>query len=271
MDGSALKRTRDGGFVCDLPTLLPTAVSQQGGLRNDPRKELTDVVTELSRHLLPVLRQPTSLTLATVESPLGILVVAPRALEASDVESAVVQPWCDPFRLVRVVVRLPSEYVHLDSADLGVAIQSIIRNMTPEANLQTHSIPVTRANHREPPLLRRTLKSVVRASSADPCYGCVLIDIPVPTGITLYPGAAITLRLHVAGSPVTLRIPATGHIHSASCNHKRAPAGAVHRAAKAGDTHALEAALAEGGSTEEIDKVITCVGGDIVRRWESGG
>ena len=149
MDGSASKRTRDG----DLPTLLPTAVSQQGGLRNDPRKELTDVVTELSRHLLPVLRQPTSLTLghtsATVESPLGILVVTPRALEASDVESAVVQPWCDPFRLVRVVVRLPSEYVHLDSADLGVTIQSIIRNMTPEANLQNHSIPATRANHRE--------------------------------------------------------------------------------------------------------------------------
>jgi len=63
----------------------------------------------------------------------------------------------------------------------------------------------------------------VRDSSTDPRYGrCVLIEIPVPAGITLRPGAAISLSVSIAGSPITLRIPAAGHIHSATCNHKKA-------------------------------------------------
>jgi len=57
--------------------------------------------------------------------------------------------------------------------------------------------------------------------AADPRSGrCVLIEIPVPAGITLRPGAAIALSVCIAGSPITLRIPAAGHIHSATCNHK---------------------------------------------------
>jgi len=80
---------------------------------------------------------------------------------------------------------------------------------------------------------------------------CVVVEIPLPAGITLRPGAAVVLRVHIAGSPITLRIPAVGHIHTATCNHKKAGAGAVWRAAGNGDAAALETALAAGGSTEE--------------------
>jgi len=62
----------------------------------------------------------------------------------------------------------------------------------------------------------------------DPRYGrCVKIEIPVPTDVALTPGAVIDLTANVAGSPITLRIPAVGHIHSGTCNHKRVPKGAV--------------------------------------------
>jgi len=65
---------------------------------------------------------------------------------------------------------------------------------------------------------------VVRVSSDGPRHArCVLIEIPVPTGVTLHPGAAISLTVCIAGSPITLRIPAAGHIHSATCNHKSEP------------------------------------------------
>lgn len=45
------------------------------------------------------------------------------------------------------------------------------------------------------------------------------------------------------------------HVHSTACNHERSPEGAVWAAAFRGDAPALEAALAAGGSTEEIDIV----------------
>jgi len=108
----------------------------------------------------------------------------------------------------------------------------------------------------QPVLASMRLEPVVRVSSDGPRHArCVLIEIPVPTGITLRPGAAIALTVSIAGSPITLRIPAAGHIHCATCNHKREPKGAVWRAADAGDAAALEAALAAGGSTEEADEV----------------
>jgi len=100
------------------------------------------------------------------------------------------------------------------------------------------------------------LETAVRVSSDGPRHGrCVLIEIPVPAGITLRPGAAIALTVCIAGSSITLSIPAAGHIHCATCNHKKAGQGAVWRAANAGDAAALEAALAAGGSTEETDGV----------------
>jgi len=106
------------------------------------------------------------------------------------------------------------------------------------------------------PVRHSRLETAVRASSDGPRHGrCVLIEIPVPAGITLRPGAAIALTVCIAGSSITLRIPATGHIHCATCNHKMAGKGAVWRAANAGDAAALEAALAAGGSTEEADAV----------------
>jgi hypothetical protein len=50
------------------------------------------------------------------------------------------------------------------------------------------------------------------------------------------------------------------HAHSVSCNHAPALAGRVWAAADRGDVVALEAALAEGGSTEEANEVGSRVG-----------
>lgn len=82
----------------------------------------------------------------------------------------------------------------------------------------------------------------------------MLID-PVPAGIILRPGAAVALSACIACFPITLRVPAAGHIYSDACNHKRMRPGAVLRASKAGDIAALETALAAGGSTEKADWV----------------
>jgi len=84
---------------------------------------------------------------------------------------------------------------------------------------------------------------------------CLLVEIPAPAGIAIRHGATITLRITIDGSSTSLRIPATGHIHNATCNHKTGQrGGAVWRAAKLNDTAALEAALA-AGSTEETGDV----------------
>jgi len=55
---------------------------------------------------------------------------------------------------------------------------------------------------------------------------------------------------------VSCRIPAAGHIHCATCNHKKTRKGAVWQAAFDGDAAALEAALAAGASTEESDEEV---------------
>ena len=73
--------------------------------------------------------------------------------------------------------------------------------------------------------------------------------------------ASVTvLSLSLAGRPLPCDcLPATLRV---GFNHTRAPAGAVHSAAKAGDMPALQAALEAGGSTEETDAVRRggCVG-----------
>jgi len=146
---------------------------------------------------------------------------------------------------------LPVEYESLGSADWSAAIECLIGNMRVTATLD---VPPSAAKSSARTCMR--LETAVRVSSDGPRHGrCVLIEIPVPAGITLRPGAAIALTVCIAGSPITLRIPATGHIHCATCNHKMAGDGAVWRAANAGDAAALEAALAAGGSTEETDGV----------------
>lgn len=47
------------------------------------------------------------------------------------------------------------------------------------------------------------------------------------------------------------------HEHSATCNHKVAPRGAVYAAVMRDDLAALLTALGDGASTEESDEVIT--------------
>jgi len=93
------------------------------------------------------------------------------------------------------------------------------------------------------------------SSDGSPHDRCVLIEIAVPAGITLRPGTAVALTVSIAGSSITLSIPAAGHIHCVTCNHRVAGRGDVWQAAFAGDAAALEAALAAGGSTEESDGV----------------
>jgi len=157
--------------------------------------------------------------------PLSLRVAAPRAINACDIELEIYQPWCSPFRLVRVAVRLPAEIASLNSADFDAAMQCLILNMKAEATLEVPGLAADSSGTSAAPNLTK-LQTAVRASGTDPRYGrCVLVEIPVPAGITLRPGAAISLSVSIAGSPITLRIPAAGHIHSATCNHKTGPMG----------------------------------------------
>lgn len=197
--------------------------------------------------------EPTTLSLdssfTVAGQPLSLRVVAPRAIREGDVELSVLQLWSYPFRLVRVAVLLPVECVPLESAEWIAPIECIIGNMTAVATLDVpRHISSTKR-------LALNLKLAIRACS-EPCSDCIMVEISVPTGIPLLPGAAIDLRVSVAGFPATLRIPADGHIHTTTCNHKRETAGSLWSAARVGDSATLEAALAAGGSTEEALQVI---------------
>ena len=248
MSRRVLKRTR--------LVVASSDASAAGTLCNGPLHELIGCV---SRFRVDVLRAPLEPAPLSVDaasedftSPLFLQIAEPSALMSHDVTFEVSQPWCHPFRLVRLAARLPVVYESLESTDWRAAIESFINNMRLSATLD---IPPIAAE-----LLACTnsmrLEPVVRVSSDGPRHArCVLIEIPVPAGITLHPAAAISLSLSIAGSHTTLRIPAAGHIHSATCNHKRGPKGAVSEAADAGDVAALEAARAAGGSTEETDWV----------------
>jgi hypothetical protein len=188
-----------------------------------------------------------------VASPLSLRIASPRGLTAADVTFDVCQPWSHPYRLVRVAGRVPMEYDALESSERKAALDRLIGDMRVSATLDNAATLSTGAGVRLSPLAR---------VSSDPLPGhCVLIEIPVPAGITMHPGAAISLTVSVAGSPITLRIPAAGHIHCATCNHSMADAGAVWQAAFLGDVAALEAALAARGSTEEKDAAVRS-------RWE---
>jgi len=96
----------------------------------------------------------------------------------------VLQPWCTPFRLVRVAARLPAEYDALGFAFWRAAVETFIDVMSSNATLE---IPPSRS------LAIRTtnaeLQTSVRATNDDLRNGrCVLIEIPVSAGITLHPG-----------------------------------------------------------------------------------
>jgi len=190
-------------------------------LCNGPLNELIGCVSRFRVDLLRAPLEPAPLSIdATSEafaSPLSLQIAAPHALTSDGVTFEVSQPWCHPFRLVRLAARLPVEYESLESTDWSAAIECFIGNMRLSATLD---IPPSAAKRSARTSMR--LEPVVRVSSDGPRHArCVLIEIPVPTGVTLRPGAAISLTVSIAGSPITLRIPAAGHIHSATCNHKR--------------------------------------------------
>jgi len=77
------------------------------------------------------------------------------------------------------------------------------------------------------------LPTVIRGSCDDPRDSrCLLVEIPVPAGITLQSELTMALCVSISGSLITLNIPAVGHIHCATCNHKQEGKGAVWRAAE---------------------------------------
>lgn len=198
------------------------------------------------RDLLRGALEPTALSLnSAIAGPLSLRVSAPSAMTNSNIELLLMQSWSYPFLLARVSVRLPVESTCLGPDDWRPVIDSFLGNTTSSAWLDVPTRNTTK------------LHTVSReAHSSDPdCSRTIIVEIPVPAGVLLLPGAGITLRVSFGGSTATLRIPATGHIHSPTCNHKRELVGAVWLASVAADTAALEAALAAGGSTEEMDEV----------------
>lgn len=176
-----------------------------------------------------------------IESPLSFSVYAPGAVSAGDVSLEVTHRWQYPYRLVCVAVQLPAEYTALSNANWSDVVRCVEGNMDLTATLGAHLIPM-----------------VVRDFCDAPRYGrCVMIDIAVPAGITLRPNATIVLCVSIAGSPITLRIPAHGHIHTTSCNHNEEDRGFAWHAADKGDAATLKAELAAGCSTEQRGLVRT--------------
>jgi len=237
--------------------------------------ELIGCVSRFRVDLLRVPLEPAPLSIdATSEaSPVRSPCISPHhhALTSDVVTFEVSQRWCHPFRLARLASRLPAAYELLrvyrtgllrSSASLATYVclpRSIFHIVRPNmqhvgrnVSLRGGAFSLASADAQ----CSMRLQPVVSYRSDGPCHTrCVSIEIPVPIGITLCPGATIALIVSNAGSPITLRIPAASHIHCATCNHKKAREGDVWRAAHAGDVPALEAALAAGGSTEESDGV----------------
>jgi len=134
-------------------------------------------------------------TSASLEFSLGLGIASPHALNPDDIRLVVSQPWYDPFRLVRVIALLPMESASLDPTVLCDAIHSVIKNMRSEAVLEVPSIPVTLPDDREHDgRLTHRLQTAMRECIGDPRASGVLVEIPVPAGITLRPGAAIALK-----------------------------------------------------------------------------
>jgi len=168
---------------------------------------LTGCVSSFLDDLLRAPLEPAPLSLeATIDEfacPLSSRIAAPRALTADDVTFDISQPWCHPYRLVRVAICFPAEYESLRSADLSAAIDCFIGNMRLTATLDIPSSAAACSAHT--PV---QLKTVVRIDRDGPrCGHCVMIDIPVPAGITLRPGAAIALTVSIAVSSITLTHP----------------------------------------------------------------
>lgn len=222
----------------------------------EPTSELIEALSQIACNLPCAPLEPPCLSLESIpelqaEYSLGLCVVAPCGVSAAGgLDFAQDCNWKHPFRLVRVAARLPVDETPFATSDSWKArLDCVICNISSTVIL---SVPSTLASAT---CTAFKLQSVVRPSD-DPRYGrCVLIEIPVPAGITLRPEAAITLSMSICGSHTRITIPATGHIHSGTCNHKQEGDGALWSASNDGDAAAVKAALAAGCSTEEADKV----------------
>jgi len=110
---------------------------------NGPPSELMGCVSRFRVDLLRAPLEPAPLSLdATSEAitcPLSLRIAAPRALTARDVTFDVSQPWCHPFRFVRVAVHVPVEYESLGSSDWSAAIGCFMCNIRRDSDARYSS------------------------------------------------------------------------------------------------------------------------------------
>jgi len=129
---------------------------------NGPLNELIGCVSRFRVDLLRAPLEPAPLSIdatsEAVASPLSLQIAAPHALTSDGVTFEVSQPWCHPFRLVRLAARLPVEYELLESTDWSAAIECFIGNMRLSATLD---IPPSAAK-----LSARTTSYEARAGGA---------------------------------------------------------------------------------------------------------
>jgi len=223
---------------------------------SDACRQIAETTSQLSEDLFRYPLEPTALSIDAIDGaygcktpPLAMFVSSPEAMTVGDITLQIIQSFYDPFRLIRVSATL--QVVCSSLEEISVATEYAIRNMTFEALLEVPGVVGSKIAD-----LTYTLRTAVRDCSTDMhCDHSVLFEIPYPPGIALRPGAAAVLTLSLGGSAVSLRIPAIGHLHSASCNHRRVFTGAMCHAAALGNTVALKASLRTGGSTEEVDNV----------------
>lgn len=264
--GSATLRLRDPGknLTPSHPTQAPSTntnncatntLSNVGMASSEPATELGNALSQCGLNLPLAPQEPTYLSLdrefiSGSPQRLSVRVDAPYGATAADVTVSQDCEWQYPFRLARVLTRLPVEGIPFLYPDAWrTKIDSIINNLIASASLVIPSTPPASG------YTTLKLRAVARPSDDPRLFNCVLIEIPVPIGITLRHGAIISLRISVCGIPITVDIPAKGHIHSGTCKHTQEGKGAVWSAAYASDVAALESALAAGGSTEEADEV----------------
>jgi hypothetical protein len=202
----------------------------------------------LGEDLLPGPCEPVILKLHCDEvsssSPLGLRVVALSGNDISSISSAVrADPWISPHSLAVVRVPLPEL---LDDVERQAVLNLIMARSSFVATLV-----VPRDAGADPE--RRRLQTLLRYDA----HGGATVEIPVPGTTTLRRGSTIVFSAVVFGVPATIIISAAGHIHTATCFHRRVSAGDAWAAAARGDADLLVELLSAGRSTEEINRVRT--------------
>ena len=181
--------------------------------------------------------------LAEAATCLGTTVVTSKAIDVGGLVLFACRRWTYPFRLAEAT--LYPTVVSGTAYETLMSLRSLFGNLHVTAELAGMKLlPVV------------IIEGPSTASSPPPAF--VRLRFSVPANSHVRAQSIITVRVFIHGSgsePLFITIPASGHFHSATCNHASSPKGAVFAAAASGDIPALEAALDAGGSTEEAAEV----------------